>query len=382
MMDMGGVPLHKSNKALAKKLTGSLSKRLKVRGVLFDYNCVSNVDPTQASSDSNPASSTSQSQSLSPEEDSSSSESSSSFFNLPGHVSDMASVLGVTIAKGSDGVAIKREERKAQPAVDRPGFNPKGFLAGVEDVRQVDVDSLPQSQTPNPNPKPSPAASAASDDIRAKYLKKLKDKKGISAKEILSSSTSSPSSQAPDSSFHLGLRSSIINSEALNDPNKYAASRWLPVNGMGKVCQYMTARSIRIGLLKPLKHNASYILGDANTFKVQLGDKVDFDYSFDENSEAQQSLSKAMNDLDVEKSDVDTTSGVMVVSSCSETLKRARDANSYTVYIMPSSGRRCAISPNYNVNNIEDLRDVIDDVNGVSFNSARKVDFGIDHGGV
>ena len=44
--------------------------------------------------------------------------------------------------------------------------------------------------------------------------------------------------------------------------------------------------------------------------------------SFDENSEAQQSLSKAMNDLDVEKSDVDTTSGVMVVSSCSETLKR------------------------------------------------------------
>jgi hypothetical protein len=64
----------------------------------------------------------------------------------------------------------------------------------------------------------------------------------------------------------------------LNDPNKYAASRWLPVNGMGKVCQYMTARSIRIGLLKPQKHNASYILGDANTFKVQLGDKVDFDY--------------------------------------------------------------------------------------------------------
>ncbi|GMI12535.1 hypothetical protein TrLO_g12977 [Triparma laevis f. longispina] len=380
MMDMGGVPLHKGNKELAKKLTGSLSKRLKVRGILLDYSCVSNVDPSQASSDSKPSSSSSSSS----QANSQTTSGDSSFFNLPRHVSDMASVLGMNLSKGSEGVSIKREKNnKTAPHRDQAGFNPKSFLAGVEDEPQT-VDTLPHSASPNSSstPKPIPTSNhnPSADDIRSKYLKKLKEKKGISAKDILASDTSTPS-QTPDSSFHLDLRSSIISSESTNDPNKYAATRWLPVNGMAKVLQYITSRSIRIGLLQPLTPGPLYQTGDVKTFKFQLGDKVDFDYSFDEAAPSQ-NLFNAIEGINVEKSDADSTSGVMVVSSCSNTLKSARDNNSYTVYIKPKSGRRCDISPNYNINSIDELRDVIDDVNGVSFNNARKVDFGIDHGGV
>ena len=48
MMDLGGKPLSGGNKKLAKNLTQSLAKKLACRGILLDYNVISNVSPEAA----------------------------------------------------------------------------------------------------------------------------------------------------------------------------------------------------------------------------------------------------------------------------------------------------------------------------------------------
>ena len=363
MMDMGGVPLSSGNKKLAKSLTKSLSKRLKVRGVLFDYNVITNHAP----------------ENIKAEEDESSraSSSESSFFRLPQHVADMAAVLGVNVAATDKGVSLGRQEEREKIFSEPEAMN-----------ETIDL-SRRTSKKESQRKLPADVAPPGADDVRAKYMAKLKAKKGISASQILGTSGQAGSATASDqdSTFHLSLRDSIVSAENNADPNKYSNSgRWLPVSGMGRLLQYTSSRSIKIGIMSGSPLLASYKAGDVQEYQKQLG-KVDFDFVFEEGvgnngGDAGALVAESIKELDVEAGVGDDLSGVMVVSQETEILKAARDANSYTCYVIPLNGRRCGISTNYTIKTISELRDCVDDVNGVSFNNVRKVDYGIDHGSV
>ena len=62
----------------------------------------------------------------------------------------------------------------------------------------------------------------------------------------------------------------------------------------------------------------------------------------------------------------------VVVSDRDDYLKAARDKGMYTCRIRPKSKRRGEFTTNYDVEDVGSVLDVINDLNGVSFNAALK----------
>ena len=85
---------------------------------------------------------------------------------------------------------------------------------------------------------------------------------------------------------------------------------------------------------------------------------VDFDFVFDEGGAQDDDslVTSAITELGVEAGSGKDLSGVMVVSHETKILKAARDANSFTCYVVPKSGRRCGISTNYTIKGISEVR--------------------------
>ncbi len=61
----------------------------------------------------------------------------------------------------------------------------------------------------------------------------------------------------------------------------------------------------------------------------------------------------------------------LLVSDRDDYLGAARDLNMYTVRVRPKNKRR-GLTTNYNVDDVGSVQEVINDINGVSFNSALK----------
>jgi hypothetical protein len=62
----------------------------------------------------------------------------------------------------------------------------------------------------------------------------------------------------------------------------------------------------------------------------------------------------------------------VVVSDRDDYLKAARDSGMYTCRIRPKSKRRGEFTTDYDVEDVGSVLDVINDINGVSFNAALK----------
>jgi hypothetical protein len=236
MMDMGGVPRHKGNSQLRKKLQGSMSNTLKVRGILLDYNIISNQSPEaqSPSAETGSENTTVGGSSEKVEED----KSVFGSFSLPAHVADMASVLGVNVSANQRGVGIAKKEEVAV------GSSREEEVVIISSQRQKS-----ESETP-PEPSSPKHQTPAADDPRLKYMKKLKEKRGLDAADLLKASSAAkdaPSGTPADASFHLNLRDVIKAQEKKGDPNKYGSRRWLPVGGMGSLLNYIQSRSIKIG---------------------------------------------------------------------------------------------------------------------------------------
>ncbi|GMH56763.1 hypothetical protein TrRE_jg10468 [Triparma retinervis] len=292
----------------------------------------------------------------------------------------MANVLGVNVSANEKGVGLAKREREEEVLV---GINSR--KEEVIEISAVGQRQKAESTTPEPSaPKPH---NPAPDDPRLKYMKKLKEKRGLDVSDLQKAS-SAKDAKLGDGSFHVNLRDAIKAQEKKGDPNRYSSRRWLPVSGMGSLLNYIQSRSIKIGLLRPPELHSSYLDGDIEEYDKQLAD-VEFDYKFDDGDGGAGKDSKgpefvvqdAASGLGIPR-EGGKTNFLMVVSSNSKVLGAARDVNSYTCYLKPANGRRCDVSTNFSISNISELRDVVDEVNGISFSNVRRVDFGINHGGV
>ena len=397
---MGGIPQHKGNSQLRKKLQGSLANRLKVRGVLLDYNIVCNQSP-----DAPPPPAEDEMKERGNSNEKEKEKRGFGSFSLPAHVADMANVLGVNVSANEKGVGLAKREREEEVLV--------GISSRKEEVIEISAVGQRQkaeSTTPEPSaPKPH---NPAPDDPRLKYMKKLKEKRGLDVSDLQKASSAAKDAKLGDGSFHVNLRDAIKAQEKKGDPNRYSSRRWLPVSGMGSLLNYIQSRSIKIGayriitsfrlfphptlnqpitsagLLRPPELHSSYLDGDIEEYDKQLAD-VEFDYKFDDGDGGAGKDSKgpefvvqdAASGLGIPR-EGGKTNFLMVVSSNSKVLGAARDVNSYTCYLKPANGRRCDVSTNFSISNISELRDVVDEVNGISFSNVRRVDFGIDFGGV
>ena len=135
---------------------------------------------------------------------------------------------------------------------------------------------------------------------------------------------------------------------------------------------------MKIAIVKPDQFTVEYKEGDVKEYEKQLK-AVDFDHLFaedndggtDESNSSVAGLAAAIGDLSVSARDGNKCVH-MFVSSSSKMLKEAKELNMCTVYVTPKSGRRCDISTSWEIDDISDLKDVVDAENGISFSSEKR----------
>jgi soluble P-type ATPase len=186
-----------------------------------------------------------------------------------------------------------------------------------------------------------------------------------------------------DASIHLAARNMLSAEGAAGTST--SSSRWLVTTGVGKLLSFVHGRSMQIALLPSPStpsvpqsdEDVKRTLEEMNTLIKQLPN-VKFDLLIADgrrrgqvkeeqnDNTAQDVLANVLSKMD----DLEPIRFV-VVSDREDYLGAARDLGMYTCRVRPKN-RRLGITTNYDVDDIGSVQEVINDINGVSFNSALK----------
>ncbi|KAL3817034.1 hypothetical protein ACHAXA_002946 [Cyclostephanos tholiformis] len=224
-------------------------------------------------------------------------------------------------------------------------------------------------------------------DIRTKYAAKLRSKidGGVAGLELVKSDMEGAMKRG-DASIHLAARD-LISSEGMGGESNTSSTRWLATTGVGKLLSYLSSRSMHIALL-PLPSTPSHPQSDEDvkrtyqemvTLTKQLPN-VQFDLLLPDGRRRGEEKTERSNDNtseDVLKNVLSKIHDIpplqfVIVSDREDYLKAARDHGMYTCRIRPKSKRRGDFTTNYDVEDVGSVLDVINDINGISFNSALK----------
>lgn len=223
-------------------------------------------------------------------------------------------------------------------------------------------------------------------DIRSKYASKLRNRiDGGVAGLDLAKSEKEDTIQRGDASIHLAARD-LISTEGMQGTANTSSTRWLATTGVGKLLSFVGARSMQIALL-PLPSTSTHPLTDdcveqtrkeMESITKQLPN-IKFNLLVSDGRERGVGIDGA-NDTAAEHvvahvlSKIDTVPPLkfLVVSDRDDYLGAARDSGMFTCRIRPKNKRRGNITTNYNVEDVGSVVDVINEINGISFNSALK----------
>ena len=224
-------------------------------------------------------------------------------------------------------------------------------------------------------------------DIRTKYAAKLRNKidGGVAGLELVKSDMEGAMKRG-DASIHLVARG-LISSEGMGGESNTSSTRWLATTGVGKLLSFLSSRSMQIALL-PLPSTPSHPQSDEDvkrtkqemeTLTRQLP-SVQFDLLVPDGRRRGGEKTGRSTDNTPEDvlqnvlSKIQDVSPLqfVVVSDRDDYLKAARDSGMYTCRIRPKSKRRGDFTTNYDVEDVGSVLDVINDINGVSFNAALK----------
>ncbi|KAL7559995.1 hypothetical protein ACA910_013490 [Epithemia clementina (nom. ined.)] len=202
-------------------------------------------------------------------------------------------------------------------------------------------------------------------DVRSKYADKLKQRGlgSINGVDIAKSQVEETLKRG-DAGGHLAARKL-----AVSEPPA-SGTRWIAPTGTGSLLQYMTQRCIKICLLpKPLESSASADNeegGRMEDLTRQLKDVV-FDVLLKDGRVGPAVVvNQALERLKL------NPSLVLLVSDRDDYLKAAKEAGMITCRIRPANTRRGNITAQYMIPSIPEVRSVIDDINGISFNAVLK----------
>jgi len=225
-------------------------------------------------------------------------------------------------------------------------------------------------------------------DIRTKYASKLRSKidGGVAGLELAKSDMEGAMKRG-DASIHLVARD-LISSEGMGGGESNTSStRWLATTGVGKLLSFLTSRSMQIALL-PLPSTPSHPQSGEDVKRTQQEmetltrqlPSVQFDLLVpDGRRRGDEKTGRSTDNTpeDVLKNVLSKMQDVpplqfVVVSDRDDYLKAARDSGMYTCRIRPKSKRRGEFTTDYDVEDVGSVLDVINDINGVSFNAALK----------
>jgi hypothetical protein len=288
-------------------------------------------------------------------------------------VQNMANLLGIKLGDSS-------------PHTNQTKKHDNDDLSGILGGPANSVLESNQQQKSKESTRNKLASTPHSTDIRSKYAAKLRNKieGGVAGLELAKSEKEDTLTRG-DASIHLAARNLISAEGAAGSSANSSSSRWLATTGVGKLLSYVNGRSMQIALL-PLpstpslpqsEEDVKQTLDEMTNLTNQLP-KVNFDVLIpdgrrrghvgtEEQNEntAQDVLANVLTKMDVEPIQF------VVVSDRDDYLGAARDLGMFTCRVKPKNKRR-GLTTNYNVDDIGSVLEVINDINGVSFNSALK----------
>ena len=366
MLDMGGV----GQAAVTKRI--NVGKNNKVRAIALDFNLITrSIEERRALAEK-------ENENRSNAQNTSSINCTKVEAQTPiqpdtSVVQNMANLLGIKLGDSS-------------PHTNQTKKHDNDDLSGILGGPANSILESNQQQQSKELTRKKLASSPPNTDIRSKYAAKLRNKieGGVAGLELAKSEKEETLSHG-DASIHLAARNLISAEGAAGSSATSSSSRWLATTGVGKLLSYVNGRSMQIALL-PLpstpslpqsEEDVKQTLDEMTNLTNQLP-KVTFDVLIpdgrrrghlgtEEQNEntAQDVLANVLTKMDVEPIQF------VVVSDRDDYLGAARDLGMFTCRVRPKNKRR-GLTTNYNVDDIGSVLEVINDINGVSFNSALK----------
>ncbi|KAL7544122.1 hypothetical protein ACHAXR_013526 [Thalassiosira sp. AJA248-18] len=249
-----------------------------------------------------------------------------------------------------------------------------------------DLSSIMGSSSTADAKQSMPKAGVSHMDIRTKYAKKLRNKidGGVAGLE-LAKSEKEDTMKRGDASIHMAARE-LISSDGMVESN-ISSSRWLATTGVGRLLTFLGGRSMQIALL-PLPSTTARPQTEEDVKQTsqmmesltrQLP-KIKFDLLVPDGRRRGEEHTERSNDNaaeDVVKNVLSKMDNIppikfMVVSDRDDYLKAARDNGMFTCRVRPKNKRRGSITTDFNVADVGSIQDVINEINGISFNFALK----------
>lgn len=360
MMDLGGV----GQAAVTKKI--NVGKNNKVRAICLDFHLITrSIEERRALAEKEIENGRIQN---SIENAASKSESSSADTIQPDTsvIQSFANMLGVQLGGLGDSINHKTKQQD----------DLSGILGN-------DYKSEPEQKVTTPKKVITPLSSHS--DIRSKYSQKLRNKiEGGVAGLDLANSEREGTLKKGDASMHLTARN-LISAEGAAGSST-SSSRWLATTGVGKLLSFVDGRSMQIVLL-PLPSTPSMPQSDEDvkrtleemTSLTRQLPNVNFDLLIADGRRRGQVVTEGQNDNAAQDvlanvlSKMDTVDPIqfVLVSDRDDYLGAGRDLGMFTARVRPKNKRR-GLTTNYNVDDVGSVQEVINDINGVSFNSALK----------
>lgn len=333
MLDMGGVASADTN---TKFDTG---KNLKIRAIALDFNVITrSVESQRQATESTRTSTGSISGRVGGDITSKSTAIEVSQPNV-GMVQDIADLLGIKL--GGDAQELQKQDGETDDL---------SRLAGSTDKKKDARDNLT--------------------DVRVKYAKKLRSRvEGGLAGVELAKSKKEEALKRGDAPGNLVARS-IAASQVVST----SGSKWLAKTGTGTLLTFLNQRSMKIALL-PLPtltdtREKEKEGEQMDNFEKQLpGIKFDLVMKgLADNIMPIEKITESILDHIVASSIVPPIS-TLVVSDRDDYLLAAKSRGMFTCRVRPKNAPRGNVTTNYNVADIGEIEDVINQVNGISFNT-------------
>jgi len=226
------------------------------------------------------------------------------------------------------------------------------------------------------------SAKGPSSDIRSKYAFALRAKLSGGLAGV-SDLTEAKNEILKKGDASLNMQAKILAKDSAS--TNVNTSRWLAKSGVGSLLEFINKRSMKIAMIPgldaqsdPKKFQKPTRL-EMEKLQEQLS-RVDIDYLCTKFKD------KTTDDIVKEAADIVGTgfgnsdkNRVLVISDNDKLLLSARDLGYYTCLVRLPGGRHPSFTMNYTVENVEEVQEVVNEINGLSFNtvfSSRGKDFG------
>ena len=345
MLDMGGAPSGANDRTLIR--TVNASKNSKLQAVAFDFEILikdaPSADDSLAASTAVHASSNTTKLNTRPQAD-------------EDRIKQVASLLNVDM--NSEGNFKNPYEEEKTPSISSLADSFMGY-SSTNSSSPPPKSSTPPAPNNNDNPL---------EDIRAKYAKKLQG--GLAGIELAKSQVENTLNKG-DAAGHLAARKIAMEQQPAGHNGN--ATKWMANFGASKLLMNLTHRSIGIALL-PSPNN----VGDAQRqaqeqahmqdLATQLKDVV-IDVTVpslaDKNgSTIVESLKRNV----LQEFNLDP-GAVLLVSDRDDYLRAAKEMGMLTCRLQPKNARRGNITAHYTSPSVEEVQEVVNEINGISFNT-------------